>query len=105
VFAVSAVLVNGVPTSNVVYRPPFKDTLSTRQKGRAVTAQRYPGWPQHKVWNVTGGPAEATSDLYYFLLPKVMPVQPGSAFQAELHVLFDGGAAGWLQSLQDCVLH
>lgn len=103
-YAVTSNVVKGVPTSNVVSRPSIGDVVSQRATGVALSPTRYLGWPQHRIWNITGGAAMTSNDSYYLLLPKVLPVTPGATFQAELHVQFNDGRNGMIQSLQDCTV-
>lgn len=103
-YAVRGDFVVGVPTATVVFRPNVGDTLSRKKTAVLVSPAKYPGWPQWDVWNVRGGPAGATNDLFYLLLPKALP-GPGGQFPAELHILFDGGSAGGVQSTQDCTVN
>lgn len=102
-YAVTGTLVRGVPSATVVYRPLLGDTLSRRGAPVLVSSAKYPGWPGWTIWNLTGGPAEAGTDLFYLLVPPALP-GPGGRFPAELHVLFDRGNLGWVQSTQDCTI-
>lgn len=80
----------GVPTN--VYSRAARGTLFT-----------YPGFPSFRSYNVTGGPAIAAGNDYYLLFPRVLP-GPGGAFAGEIHALYNHGAWGWNQSLQNCVI-
>jgi hypothetical protein len=91
-------------SSPVCRRPNVGDTLSRKKTAVLVSPSKYPGWPQWDVWNVRGGPAGATNDLFYLLLPKALP-GPGGQFPAALHILFGGGSAGGVQSTQDCTVN
>ncbi len=98
------VLVGNAPRNTRVYRPYVGDTLSTRPTAAPVSSTKYPAaLPGYNTWNVTGGPAKTSGDLFFLLFPQALP-GPGGVFPAELHVWYNGGQWGWAQSIEMCTV-
>ncbi|MFN8580588.1 MAG: hypothetical protein U0163_06360 [Gemmatimonadaceae bacterium] len=104
VYHARGLLKGNEPVSTRVFRPYMGDTLSVRKTPAFITPAKYPGYPLYNVWNVTGGPAQTTNDLFLLLFPPSLP-GPGGMFPAELHVYYNRGQWGWMQALEMCTVY
>ncbi|MFN8571064.1 MAG: hypothetical protein U0132_03340 [Gemmatimonadaceae bacterium] len=104
IYHARGVLVGNAPGATRVFRPYVGDTLSVRPTAALVSAAKYPApQPGYNTWNVTGGPAKASGDLFFLLFPQALP-GPGGVFPAQLHVWYNGGQWGWAQSSEMCTV-
>ncbi|MFN8580589.1 MAG: hypothetical protein U0163_06365 [Gemmatimonadaceae bacterium] len=105
IYNARGVLSGNAPVSARVYRPYVGDTLSVRKTAALVSPAKYPApLTGYNTWNVTGGPAKTSGDLFFLLFPQTLP-GPGGIFPAELHVWYTGGQWGWAQSAEQCTVH
>jgi hypothetical protein len=97
----------GVPT-NVAVFPTYTPTNvgSYRKTGQVVpNYPTTPSFPRYQAWNVTGhaNNVGTDGDLYYLVLPRVLPGR-GGVVPGEVHVEFSGGANGGWQAIGLCLI-
>lgn len=97
----------GVPI-NVTVFPTFTPTPISSFRAAPVVAPGYSlpaSFPRYQVWNVTGhaGGVGTVGDLYYLLIPRVLP-GAGGVVPGEIHLLFGEGAGGSWQAIGICLI-
>lgn len=97
----------GVPVAVSVFPSYAPSTVESYRKVGALVAgyATTPSFPRWQAWNVTGHASNIGNegDLYYLVLPKVLPGR-GGVVPGEIHVEFAGGANGGWQAIGLCLI-